>query len=199
VYDLQDKRWLTNTNQLQGTREKKVVLTFDDGPGRHTLNILDILKDKEVPALFFWQARYFYQERPWKRLLQEGHQIGSHGHNHKNLTKLSYEKQYKHIHGSIEKLEQITCQKVQHFRPPYGKYNEDTMRVVKELGVTPVMWDISSYDWELKQEPKKILTNVVDHIRPGSIILLHEFEQTVSILPQLIDEVREQGYKFVLM
>ncbi|MCD8510339.1 MAG: polysaccharide deacetylase family protein [Bacillus sp. (in: Bacteria)] len=195
VYDLNDNRWLQNV----GGAENTVVLTFDDGPGRHLNGILDILKHKEVPAMFFWQSRLVHHRRPWKRCLDEGHVIGSHAHNHSNLSRLNREKQWQQLKGSKDQLESVTGEKVLYFRPPFGQYNEDTMAVLNELQLIPVMWELSSYDWELKCSPEKIVCNVVNHIRPGTIILLHELPQTVAVLSQLIDGVREKGYEFTLI
>nr|WP_239585973.1 polysaccharide deacetylase family protein [Bacillus mesophilus] len=193
-----DNRWLTNLNQLKPVG-KKVMLSFDDGPGRQLPYILDTLKEKKVRALFFWQSRLLYSNRPWKRVLSEGHKIGSHANNHTNLITLSKEQQLKHIKYSVEKLEQVTGEKVKYFRPPYGQYNEDTMSIIQDLQLTPVMWDITSYDWDHKVNPSCIKTNVTSHIREGSIILLHELSQTAAILPELIDEIRKQGFELDLL
>lgn len=198
MYDLKDTRWIKNVKQIRKT-VKKVVLTFDDGPSRHLNDILDILKDKNVQAIFFWQSRLLYKERSWKRVIDEGHRIGVHGHNHKNLTKLKYEQQYKEIKTSVDHIKEITEVNVQYFRPPFGRYNMDTMFILKDLNLVPVMWEITSYDWENKADPEQIICNVATHIMDGSIILLHELEQTVAILPQLIDSIREKGFGFTLL
>lgn len=198
VYDLSDERWIKNKNQIQPTH-KKVILTFDDGPSRQLTKMLDILKEKEVQAIFFWQSKLLYNKRPWKRVIEEGHIIGSHAINHKNLTKLTSEEQYKQIKYSIDKIASLTGQEVRYFRPPFGQYNEHTLIILEELKLTPVMWEISSYDWEHKTDPETIVDNVVDHIMDGSIILLHELAQTVKILPQLIDGIRKKGFDFDLL
>ncbi|WP_174730311.1 polysaccharide deacetylase family protein [Mesobacillus harenae] len=179
--------------------EGRVVLTFDDGPGRHLAAILDILKEKAVPAVFFWNTRLLYDQRPWRRVIDEGHLIGSHSHKHVNLTSLNQQKQYDEIKTSIDRIESITGQRVRYFRPPFGQFNEDTVAVLKSLDLTPVMWEITSYDWENKAEPGKTVCNVIDHVKAGSIILLHELEQTVEVLPELIDRLREEGYDFTLI
>ncbi|MET3506353.1 polysaccharide deacetylase family protein [Halalkalibacter oceani] len=197
VYDLQDDRWLTNRNQLTPTR-KKVVLTFDDGPGRHLIRILDILAEREAPAMFFWLTRTFYEARPWERVIDEGHIIGSHSHKHQNLCKLTREQQYKQIKTSVKQLEAVTGETIRHFRPPFGQFNEETMDILEELSLLPVMWEISSYDWQLKEQPEKIIDNVVSHIKDGSIILLHELPQTAAVLPDIIDEVRKKGFDFIV-
>jgi peptidoglycan/xylan/chitin deacetylase (PgdA/CDA1 family) len=198
VYDLGDNRWITNLNQVVLSK-KKVMLSFDDGPGRYLPTILDTLQEKQVKAVFFWHSRLFYKERPWERVLREGHIIGSHAANHKNLTSLSKEKQYIHIKASLDKLEQIIGQKIQYFRPPFGQYNEETMGIIEELGLTPVMWDLTSYDWEYKHNPDCIKSNILDHLQDGSIILLHELRQTALILAELIDEIRNKGFEFDIL
>ncbi|WNF36224.1 polysaccharide deacetylase family protein [Bacillaceae bacterium IKA-2] len=198
MYDLKDDRWIKNSKQLRPT-EKKVILTFDDGPSRHLKTILDILKDKHVQAMFFWQSRILYKQRPWQRVLDEGHQIGAHTHNHKNLLKLKREQQYQQIKNNVDKIEEITRTKVQYFRPPFGQYNEDTLSILSDLGLLPIMWEISSYDWINKTTPEEIVCNVVRHVSEGSIILLHELEQTVKVLPEMIDEIRGRGYEFSLL
>jgi peptidoglycan/xylan/chitin deacetylase (PgdA/CDA1 family) len=198
VYDLRDDRWLKNIKQL-GIIEKRVVLTFDDGPSRQLPEILKILKEKGVQAYFFWQSKLLYPLRPWKKVIEDGHIIGSHGENHKNLTKLSYREQFQQIKGSVEKIERITGEEVQFFRPPFGQYNENTMVILGELGLTPMMWEISSYDWENKRIPEKIVSDVVDHAMDGSIILLHETKQTVKILPILINRLRDRGFEVGLI
>lgn len=198
MYDLKDDRWLKNRKQL-GYLANKVVLTFDDGPSRQLTAILNILKEKNVPAHFFWQSKLLYSSRPWKRVIEEGHDIGSHAFNHKNLITLSYQEQMQQIKNSVTKIEGITGEKVRYFRPPFGRYNEDTIDVLKELGLIPVMWEISSFDWVNKVTPENIITNVVDYTMDGSIILLHETKQTVTILSSLIDGLREKGFEFSLI
>jgi peptidoglycan/xylan/chitin deacetylase (PgdA/CDA1 family) len=185
-------------NKLASSR-KTVVLTFDDGPGRVLPEILDILKEEKVPAAFFWQARLLYPKRPWKRVMDEGHMIGTHSAKHNNLVNLQLNEQHQDLLYSKSKIESITGQEVKYFRPPFGQYNNDTISSAKKLGLTPVMWRISSMDWELKDRPEQIITNVTDNLEDGAIILLHELPQTVEALPDLIAEVRRKDYEFTLL
>ncbi|WP_026702913.1 polysaccharide deacetylase family protein [Salibacterium aidingense] len=198
MYDLKDKRWVKNVGQLRAT-DHEVVLTFDDGPGRQLEAILDVLQAKNVPAAFFWQTRLLYNERPWKRVIQEGHQLGSHTHSHKKLSRLPKAGQRKQIKDSVDKMRAVTNTNVSLFRPPFGQYDESTMEILEELNITPVMWEISSYDWIHRKDPETIISNVAAHVRDGSIILLHELEQTQAVLPRLIDEIRNKGYQFTLL
>ncbi|MFZ3578472.1 polysaccharide deacetylase family protein [Virgibacillus sp. DJP39] len=189
----------TIITSIPSSSEKSVVLTFDDGPSRILPEILDVLKKENIPAVFFWQTRLLHDKRPWKRVLEEGHLIGTHTTKHVNLTKLPYHKQYKDIKSSIEKIQEITGTEVKYFRPPFGQFNNDTIKAAKELHVTPVMWRIASIDWELKNNPQQIITNVLENLVGGSIILLHELQQTLEMLPELIKAIQEKGYHFKLL
>lgn len=178
---------------------KSVILSFDDGPSKVLPQILDILKQYDVPAMFFWQSRLLYPSRPWQRVLDEGHIIGTHSRKHRNLVQLSYEEQHQDIQNSLAHIEKTTGMPVAFFRPPYGRFNSDTLRAAKILGLTTVMWRIASMDWELKDDPSQIIRYVTENLEDGAIILLHELEQTVAILPQLITAIKEQGYSFSVL
>jgi len=193
VYDSNDSSVLTS---IKTQPQKSIVLTFDDGPSSVLESILDVLKEENVPATFFWQSRLLYESRPWKRVLEEGHQIGTHSTKHVNLTNLSYEEQYKDLAQSVAKIEAITRNKVVYFRPPFGQYNAHTLSAAKALNLVPVMWRISSMDWELKNNPDQIISYVIDHIEDGAIILLHELQQTLEALPTLIKTIKSMGYTF---
>ncbi|WP_246050145.1 polysaccharide deacetylase family protein [Aquibacillus sediminis] len=179
--------------------KKTVVLTFDDGPSEFLPKILDILKSENVPALFFWQSQLVETHKPWQRVLTEGHVIGSHTIDHPNLSELSFDEQYDQIKDSSNKIERITQQKVTFFRPPYGQYNSNTLKIANQLGLSTIMWQIPSYDWELTHNPEQIIENVVNQLENGAIILLHELPQTVQILLALIQAIKQRGYRFVLL
>lgn len=196
MYDSTDSKVIT---KLEEIGLKTVVLTFDDGPSKVLTKILDILKDENVPAMFFWQSRLLYSARPWQRVLNEGHCIGSHTINHPNLTKLTYEQQYHQLERSVTQIENIIGQKITYFRPPFGQYNKDTLRAAEQLGLITVMWKVASVDWGLRSNPNQIAANVIDHLEDGAIILLHELHQTVEALPTIIKSIRDKGYHFRIL
>ncbi|MCT2536008.1 polysaccharide deacetylase family protein [Aquibacillus koreensis] len=196
MYDSTDTKVITRITPKQ---TKTVVLTFDDGPSKVLPGILAILKQEKVPAVFFWQTRLLYKQRPWKSVLEDGHVIGTHTISHPNLQKLSLEQQYRQLARSVAKIETITGQKVTFFRPPFGQYNQDTIRAAEKLNLQTVMWRVASIDWELKCNTEQIIDNVVDHLEDGAIILLHELQQTVEALPSLIQKIRDKGYGFSLL
>lgn len=198
MYDRNDQV-ITRAHEITEERQKSVVLTFDDGPGRHLPQILDALKMGEVPAVFFWQTRLLYPQRPWRRVLEEGHMIGSHSCKHPDLRKMDYQEQYAEIFNSKKKLENTIGQPIRYFRPPFGQYDDGTLKALKELDLTPVMWTIASLDWELKAHPEQIISNVVLNLEEGAIILLHELPQTLLVLPELIRQIRNEGYSFTIL
>lgn len=175
------------------------MLTFDDGPGRALPEILAILQEEEIKAAFFWQSRLLHRNRPWKKVLDHGHIIGSHSCSHKNLVRLPYEEQLGDLSRCKQKIESLTEQKVDYFRPPFGQYSSDTLAAASQLGMKTVLWRVASLDWELKDDPEQILSYVIDHLEDRAIILLHELPQTVKILPALIQEIKEAGYDFGLL
>ncbi|WP_033541321.1 polysaccharide deacetylase family protein [Planococcus sp. CAU13] len=199
MYDSQNPEILTSVPSRTPGR-KTVILTFDDGPSRVLPEILDILKETKTPAVFFWQSRLLHKERPWRRVLAEGHQIGTHGVNHKNMTaSMTQQQQFDELKRSLDAIEHITNIPMKYFRPPYGQFNDDTLQAAKRLNLQTVMWRIASMDWELKDDPDQIITYIIDHLEDGAIILLHELRQTVQILPRLIGAIREHGYEFALL
>ncbi len=199
MYDRKDKPVITRSYELTGNRQKSVILTFDDGPGRYLPQILDVLKTENVPAVFFWQTRLLHPKRPWGRVLEEGHIIGSHSCRHPDLSKMEYQEQFNELFYSKQKIENITGQSVHYFRPPFGQYDTCTLKAVEELKLILVMWSTASFDWELKEHPEQIVINVICHLEEGAIILLHELPQTLLVLPELIWQIRDKGYSFSVL
>ncbi|MFC4769597.1 polysaccharide deacetylase family protein [Effusibacillus consociatus] len=192
MHDWNDDRVIVKNQQPE------VVLTFDDGPTRYLPELLTLLKKENVQAVFFWQTSLVDVKKPWIQVLDEGHLIGSHGHSHRILTKLSYEEQLREIHLSKEKLESLTGKSISWFRPAYGLYNEDTIKIAQRLNLEVVLWQIASWDWMHKKDEIEILDNVLENVAPGDIVLLHELPQTLKILPDLIQGIRAMGMKFSL-
>jgi len=195
VYDCTDNAWEYHPQHPQG----RIVLTFDDGPSRHLLPILHILHQKNVPAVFFWTAELLHPREPWQQVVAAEHQIGTHSLRHRDFSSLDFTTQKTDLASSIERIEAVTGLRPRYFRPPFGQANADTYRAATELDVQLVMWRVASMDWELRENPQQIIRNVVEHLEDGAIILLHEFEQTLEVLPELIDQIRNSNFEFTLL
>lgn len=198
MYDWENKEIWTNKRDWDHRSSKSLILTFDDGPSSVLVPILDILMKHEVKAMFFWQSRLLHKNRPWQRVLDDGHIIGGHSLRHRDLTRLSYKEQLHDITSNKRHIDQLTGKQMKYFRPPYGQFNEDTLDVLKELNVIPFLWEVAGLDWEHKENPVHIVHNILNYAEDGSVILLHELKQTVKILDELITELKAEGYSFEL-
>jgi peptidoglycan/xylan/chitin deacetylase (PgdA/CDA1 family) len=202
VYDWNDNRIITNLNDPaagnNGTFRKEVVLTFDDGPSELLEPALDILGKHNIRAMFFWLGSTIDNDVQFERMRESGHIIGSHSFRHLNLSLLSNRAQRLEITRGIQALKYYTGERVNYFRPPYGRYNDDTLLILNELKVQPLFWDVASLDWELEESPEQIVENVREHCREGSILLLHELPQTIEILDDFIQALKQDGFQFTV-
>ncbi len=183
------------------TPEKKLALTFNVTWGNKIpLQILDILKQKEVKVTFFTVG-------PWvaanpelaRRIIAEGHEMGSLGYSSVAMTKLKKEEIAHNLAQADTIISQVTGRRPSFFRPPGGKYNTEVIAAAMEKGYLTVIWDTDSFD-SLNPGPSAIVKNVVDKAGEGSIVLLHANDtsiETAEALPAIIDGLRQKGYEML--
>lgn len=180
--------------------EPVVYLTFDDGPTRYLAQIVQVLIDKQAPAMFFWIGKYTPPSQELVRLMQQSHlQVGTHTVNHQRLSGQSYQVQKKEIEQGMTILSRWIGSKIHYVRPPYGARDHNTDRVAKELGLKTILWSIDPRDWEKGATPEKIIQRVTSQLHPGAVILLHEKPMTLQALPQLIERIRDEGYQLAAL
>ena len=176
--------------------EKKIAITFDDGPdGTFTPVLLDGLKERGVKASFFVIGQEA-EEHPEliRRMQEEGHLIGNHTFHHVELTKVDPETEKKEIEKTNEVIENITGQTVTFIRPPYGSWREEAL---KDVELIPVKWDIDPLDWCTKSTGE-IVRKVVTQAEENGIILLQDcYGNSVEAGLQIIDTLQKEGYRFV--
>jgi peptidoglycan/xylan/chitin deacetylase (PgdA/CDA1 family) len=127
-------------------------------------------------------------------MYEEGHLIGNHTYSHVQLCTVSDSESYDEIVKTNEIIEQITGDKVQYIRPPYGSYSN---KLLMRINMTPVMWSIDPEDWNTK-DVSKIVKSVVENVKGGDIILLHDiYDTSVAAALEIIDELKARGYIFV--
>jgi peptidoglycan/xylan/chitin deacetylase (PgdA/CDA1 family) len=180
------------------TTHKLVALTFDDGPGKKTPEILAILQDKQVKATFFVLGESVERFPQYVRdEIAAGHEVGNHGFSHAKLRNARPETVEYEIGRTEALLIKLTGEKPHLFRPPGGVYDRAVIAEARKKEYTIVLWSVDSRDWASSGE--QILRTIVENTRPGSIILLHDglVVPTALILPKVIDQLREQGYEFV--
>ena len=182
---------------------KPVYLTFDAGyENGYTAEILDILKEKKVPAAFFLVGNYI-EENPElvKRMEAEGHIVGNHTMHHPDMSAIADEEAFK---SEISELEDTYRNAVgkeipKFYRPPQGKYSEANLQQASRLGYTTLFWSLAYVDWLENDQPDETESiNLLNkRIHPGAIVLLHSTSKTNSrILGELIDGWKSKGYEF---
>jgi peptidoglycan-N-acetylmuramic acid deacetylase len=182
---------------------KQLYLTFDNGyENGLTPQILDTLREKKVPAVFFVTGHYL-QDQPdlVKRMAAEGHIIGNHSWSHPDMTQISDGRIKEELEKVKTETARITGQKeMMFFRPPRGIFSERTLAVSRELGYINVFWSLAYKDWDVRQQKgwQYAYRQVMDQLHPGAIILLHAVSKdNADALGKIIDDARKQGYEFV--
>lgn len=183
------------------TKEPEIALTFDAAWGNEdTARILEILKKHQVHVTFFmtggWVESY---PDDVKAILADGHDLGNHSENHKNMSQLSDEEKKQELMTVHEKVRTLTGYEMFLFRPPYGDYDNAVVKTAKECGYYTIQWDVDSLDWK-DYGVDSILKTVTEHkhLGNGSIILCHNgAKYTVDALDTLITMLQEKGYTFV--
>ena len=182
------------------TGEKIIALSFDDGPaGKKTSRILDILKENKVEAAFFCIGKNMPEnEDILKRMIDEGHMIGNHSNSHNSLFDLySSKKMLNELELASQTCQDITGYYPRFFRPPYGVTNPNLKKAVLKGGFISIGWSIRSYDTVIGNE-ERLQTRILERLKPGAILLLHDSsESTLKILPRLLKEIRNKGYKMI--
>ena len=181
--------------------EKSVCLTFDEGyENGYTPQILDVLKEKQVSAIFF--VTYdFAKDNPdlIRRMIDEGHTVGNHTYRHYTMDEVSEEvarEEVMFLHDYIQKEYDYSMTL---FRFPKGEFSEQALGIVNELGYKSVFWSFAYADWDTQNQvdETKAFTTICESTHPGEILLLHAVSQTnADILPKVIDDIRQQGYEF---
>ncbi len=197
-----------------GAAYKKIAISFDDGPDpRWTPAILDILKEKQAPGVFFVIGDEA-NRRPdiLKREYAEGHEIGNHTFTHPKFDEISHTQIRWELNLTQRLIESTLGVKSILFRPPYGidhqpEYAEEIAQLplAQEMGYLIVGQRIDPDDWSLRDgkpiPAEEIVESVLRQADKGNIILLHDGggdrAQTVAALPQIIDALRAQGYQLV--
>lgn len=176
--------------------EKRVAITFDDGPNPdYTAKLLEGLKERGVSATFFLLGVEI-EESPElvEQMYEEGHLIGNHSYQHVNLCNLTDEKAIEQVVKTNELIEAITGERPQFIRPPFGSWKKN---LDYETTMIEVLWDVDPLDWNTSNTDV-VVKRVLKSVEDGDIILLHDASQSsVDAALQIIDQLQKEGYLFV--
>ena len=184
--------------QPQDCGAKLLAITFDDGPGKYTADLLDGLAERGVHATFFvvgeWVDKY---PESVKALHNAGHEVMNHSDAHPHMAKLTAKQIIDEVNRCSDKIEAVTGVRPTLFRCPYGEYDDNVIGTVNGMGLTAVQWDTDSLDWK-KLTAGEIYKRVSSKVQPGSIVLFHNAGlHTPEALPDILDYLLGEGYEIV--
>lgn len=186
---------------------KQIALTFDDGPNDpDTLNLLEILAKHEVRATFFLIGRYV-RRRPdiAVALAAQGHTVGNHTFSHPLLIFQSRSRIREEVIRCRQAIGEAAVESSNLFRPPWGGRRPGVFGLVREIGLEPIMWSVTAYDWNAPSADY-IERKVAAQIRGGEVVLLHDGghaafgtdrSRTTQAVDRLIARYKSEGYQFV--
>ncbi len=184
--------------------EPKIYLTFDQGyENGYTEEILDILKAKDVKAVFFITGHYAKTAPDLiNRMIDEGHIIGNHSMEHLNFATAPLEETYDDVAMLHNYVKENFDYDMTLFRYPEGAFNEQSLAMLDQMGYTTCFWSFAYADWNTNDQlpEQEALDKLVAGLQPGSIPLLHSVGETNTlVLDDFIDMARALGYSFELL
>jgi len=186
---------IENTQIIKRVDTKgQVGITFDDGPiAGMTELYLQVLEKHDTRATFFMLGQQVstYPELAQK-VINQGSEIGSHSWRHSRLDQLEQVEVVTDLQNVAQQVYDTVGQEISLLRPPYGRHSETVVTAARELSQQVIMWDVDPRDWE-DPAPQQIVNSIMDQVKPGSIIILHEGHQnTLLALPEIIQKLRER-------
>ncbi len=197
--------------QFQGTTvfegrikdsQKVIALTVDDGPWPETTEqMLDIFKQNDIKATFFWIGKSLESSPEIaRRVVAEGHAIGNHTWHHP-YDPMDAATAANEIDRTAKLIYETTGVKTTFFRPPGGVLNNGLAKYAKEQNYSVVMWSVTSADTDPRAQPQAFVNNVLKGAKPGAIVLMHDGggdrSRTIKALPEMIAGLKKEGYRFV--
>ena len=179
--------------------EKKVAISFDCAWGvEHTDRLLEIMAQNDIRCTFF-AVQFWVEKYPEyvKKIVEAGHEIGTHSRTHPYMSTLSKAQIQDELTTSSKAIEALTGKRVTLFRPPYGDYNNTLIDTCAEMGLYPIQWDVDSLDWK-NLSGTEIALRIINGVKKGSIILCHNNGlHTAEALPLIFSTLKNRGYSFV--
>lgn len=199
VKHVNSRPWRTASDFLAG--RKYMVLTFDDGPYGYGLDeqILDILRKHHARAVFFLVCSHINEANRdvLGKFERAGNLIGNHSYDHLKLDTLAQPELEQQIGGCSKRLAELTGRRPYYFRAPFGATSPLVAKVARSYGMKQMLWNANSQDtWMTK--PEQILQWSVEQSEDQSILLLHEKPTTVAVLDQVLTQLEQRGFQFVL-
>ncbi len=187
--------------RIAGSQHREIALTFDDGPGPYTPQVLGVLERYRVPATFFEVGvleQYFHASTA--AIVSQGDVIGDHTYAHAPMSQLSAADQQSQLLQQTSLIAKYGAPFPRLFRPPYGLWNTTTLSLLHDYKMLMILWTVDTDDY-LRPGVAAIVHSAVSGARPGAIILMHDAggnrQETIDALPTIITTLRARGYRLV--
>jgi peptidoglycan-N-acetylglucosamine deacetylase len=182
------------------TENKVIALTFDDGPTKNVDQILPVLDQYKAKATFFLIGNDIEKHpEEARKLVEAGHQIGNHTYSHNRMVLKSPSFIREEIEKTDELIRKAGYKGEIDFRPPYGKKLVGLPYYLNKHNRETIMWTLEPETYYTSADDK--VKDVVENIKPGSIILLHPMYdqtiETIQVIEDILRELTDEGYKFV--
>ncbi len=181
------------------TTENKVALTMNCAWNADDIDsILETLKNNDTKITFFMVGDWIEKfPESVKKISEAGHEIASHSDTHPHVNQLSYEENIEEIEKSNEKIEKITGNRTNIYRPPYGEYNDTVIKAAEDKGYYCIQWNLDTLDYT-GLTGNEMWNRLKDKIKSGDIILTHNgTEHTADSLDQIIKNIKAKGLDVV--
>lgn len=182
------------------TKEKKVCITFDDGPSELTEKVLGALRKHNVKATFFLIGNKVAQNpETVRKIVADGHLVGAHTWSHNGkFTVCEYADAKRDIEKGSEEITRICGKRVKLFRPPFGVTNPNIARAIKETGHIVIGWNVRMFDTIPGISIAFKMRRLLSKVRPGSVIQLHDKCRNADIIvDEIITRLTQKGYRIV--
>lgn len=199
-YRINAANW--SVQPIADAAEKVVLVTIDDAPDKHAMEMAETLKNQEIPAIFFVNGHFLdtdEEKQQLKQLHEMGFAIGNHTNSHPNLRDLTEQQQKEEILQLNETIEGIIGEKPKFFRAPHGANTDFSKQLVQEQEMVLMNWTYG-YDWEQQYRDAQSLTDIMvntEYLNNGANLLMHDREWTSEALPGIIQGLKDKGYGFV--
>ncbi|WP_298826514.1 polysaccharide deacetylase family protein [uncultured Planococcus sp.] len=199
-YRINSANW--SVQPIADAAEKVVLVTIDDAPDKHAMEMAETLKNQEIPAIFFVNGHFLdtdEEKQQLKQLHEMGFAIGNHTNSHPNLRDLTEQQQKEEILQLNETIEGIIGEKPKFFRAPHGANTDFSKQLVQEQEMVLMNWTYG-YDWEQQYRDAQSLTDIMvntEYLNNGANLLMHDREWTSEALPGIIEGLKDKGYGFV--
>ncbi|RDU38697.1 polysaccharide deacetylase family protein [Neobacillus piezotolerans] len=199
VYKLNKANWAIE--RLDGSEEKNVLITIDDAPDKHSLEMAEILNRLGVKAIFFVNGHFLdtpEEEQRLKKIHDMGFAIGNHTYSHKNMTQIPEEEQKQEIVSLNDRVKEIIGVSPAFFRAPFGMNTDYSKEIAAQEGMLLMNWTYG-YDWEKQYQTPDSLAEIMitsPYLTNGANLLMHDREWTKDALESIVKGLQAKGYSF---